>query len=76
MRAIVDGFVRTHAVHHTVCRVSQYELHALTPEHYRVITGLRRRTTQVVRTIVDAGVASGHHFTLAFISRNLSTGWW
>ena len=28
-------------------------------QHHRVITGLRRRTTQVVRDVVDAGLATG-----------------
>ncbi|QPG44824.1 MULTISPECIES: TetR/AcrR family transcriptional regulator [unclassified Rhodococcus (in: high G+C Gram-positive bacteria)] len=59
MRAIVDGFVRTHAVHHTVCRVAQYELHALTPEHYRTIAAIRRDTDAVIRAEIENGIAAG-----------------
>ncbi|ATQ29676.1 TetR family transcriptional regulator [Rhodococcus ruber Chol-4] len=59
LSTVIARFAEWQAEHHRRARVVQYELTALTPEHYRVITGLRRRTTQVVRTIVDAGVASG-----------------
>jgi hypothetical protein len=40
-------------------RVVEYELTALSPDHYRVIVGLRRKLTRHVREIVEAGVADG-----------------
>ena len=59
IRAIVDRFVRIHAVHHTTCRVAQYELHALSEEHYREIAEIRRRTDAVVREVISSGVDGG-----------------
>jgi len=59
LATIIRRFAEWQAENHSRARVVQYELTALTPEHYRVITGLRRRTTQVVRDVVDAGLASG-----------------
>ncbi|MFZ2526841.1 MAG: TetR/AcrR family transcriptional regulator [Rhodococcus sp. (in: high G+C Gram-positive bacteria)] len=59
LSTIIRRFAEWQAQHHRRARVVQYELTALTPEHYRVITGLRRRTTQVVRDVVDAGLATG-----------------
>lgn len=57
--ALIRAFGRWQATHHARARVVQYELTALTPEHYRTIVGLRRAITRVVRTVVDAGIASG-----------------
>ncbi|MEE2033221.1 TetR/AcrR family transcriptional regulator [Rhodococcus chondri] len=59
IQALVDSFVRIHAVHHTTCRVAQYELHALTDEHYREIAEIRRATDAVVRDMIQAGVDDG-----------------
>lgn len=56
IRVIVDRFVRIHAIHHTTCRVAQYELHALTEEHYREIAELRRATDTVIRDVLHRGV--------------------
>lgn len=64
IRAIVDRFVRIHAVHHTMCRVAQYELHALTGEHHRVIAEIRRATDTLIRTEIQRGVDAGA-FTVA-----------
>ncbi len=50
---------RIHAVHHTTCRVAQYELHALSEEHYREIAEIRRRTDAVVREVISSGVDIG-----------------
>lgn len=47
LTTIIRRFAEWQAENHSRARVVQYELNALTPEHYRVITGLRRRTTQV-----------------------------
>ncbi|WP_422627920.1 TetR/AcrR family transcriptional regulator [Rhodococcus sp. (in: high G+C Gram-positive bacteria)] len=62
--AIVDRFVRIHAVHHTMCRVAQYELHALTGEHHRVVAEIRRATDTLIRTEIQRGVDAGV-FTVA-----------
>lgn len=69
--AVVDGgvaarlgfavrtFVRWHAEHHTTARVVQYELSALGPEHYAEIVAMRRRTEEVLRELLEDGVAAG-----------------
>lgn len=59
LTTIIRRFAEWQAHNHRRARVVQYELTALTPEHYRIITGLRRRTTQVVRDVVDAGLVTG-----------------
>lgn len=63
LHSLISTFARWQAEHHGLARVVQYELNALTPEHYRTVVALRRRTTRVVRDAVDAGVQSGH-FTI------------
>ncbi|QMV24084.1 TetR family transcriptional regulator [Streptomyces sp. SCUT-3] len=57
--ALVRAFVRWHAERHTTARVVQYELHALSEEHYAEVAGLRRATEQVVRQVIEDGVAAG-----------------
>ncbi|MGO9505930.1 MAG: TetR/AcrR family transcriptional regulator [Mycobacterium sp.] len=59
LRAVVGEFARTQAAYHGRSKVVEYELKALSPEHYRVIVGLRRKLTRHIREIVDAGVADG-----------------
>ncbi|MER5970040.1 TetR/AcrR family transcriptional regulator [Streptomyces sp. NPDC002055] len=55
----VRAFVRWHAEHHTTARVVQYELGALSEEHYTEVVALRRRTDGAVRSIIEAGVDTG-----------------
>ncbi|MFF8787470.1 TetR/AcrR family transcriptional regulator [Streptomyces sp. NPDC015125] len=59
LRDAVRTFACWHAEHHTTARVIQYELQALSPEHYTEITGLRRRTDRVLRQIIQDGADSG-----------------
>ncbi|MGY5128672.1 TetR/AcrR family transcriptional regulator [Streptomyces nigrescens] len=59
LRDAVRTFARWHAEHHTTARVIQYELQALSPEHYTEITGLRRRTDRLLRQIIQDGADSG-----------------
>jgi AcrR family transcriptional regulator len=60
MRLIVERFVAWHARRHRVARVVQYELQALPENDYRAVIDLRRRTEQLVRDMISAGVSSGH----------------
>jgi AcrR family transcriptional regulator len=60
----VSRFVRWHAEHHTRARVVQYELTALHEDHYAEILVLRRRTGEILRSILEDGVATGE-FTLS-----------
>jgi AcrR family transcriptional regulator len=57
--AVVAEFARTQAAYHGRSRVVEYELTALSPDHYRVILGLRRKLTRHLREIVEAGAADG-----------------
>ncbi|GAA4664714.1 TetR/AcrR family transcriptional regulator [Streptomyces chumphonensis] len=59
LAAAVRTFVRWHAEHHTTARVVQYELSALGEEHYAEIVGLRRRSEDVMRTLLADGAAAG-----------------
>lgn len=59
LRAVVGEFARTQAAYHGRSKVVEYELTALSPEHYRVIVGLRRKLTRHIREIVAAGVGNG-----------------
>ncbi|WP_305093260.1 TetR/AcrR family transcriptional regulator [Prescottella sp. R16] len=59
LRTVVGAFAAWHAANHVRGRVIQYELTALSPEHYRTIVELRRQTTRIVRSIVDAGISAG-----------------
>ena len=59
MRRIVADFVAWHARRHTVARVVQYELHALPEHEYQVVADLRRRIEQIVRDVIEEGVAEG-----------------
>lgn len=59
LAAAVRSFVRWHAERHTTARVVQYELAALAPEHYEEIVGLRRRSEELVRGLLESGRAAG-----------------
>ncbi len=59
LEAIVREFTAWHARRHTIARVVQYELSALTPDHYEMIAELRRRTRNAVREVVEAGMRAG-----------------
>src|SRR5438094_9825282 len=59
LRSLVARFVAWHAHHHVAGRVSQYELAALTPDHYAEILTLRRQSTDVFRQAVVRGIDEG-----------------
>ena len=56
---LVRGLVSRAARHPTIARVCQYELSALTPEHYREIAAMRKGITDVFRFAVSRGLAAG-----------------
>lgn len=59
LRTIVDDFARWHAEHHTLARVVQHELGALTPDHLRQIATRRHAIEHLVREAIEAGVETG-----------------
>ena len=59
LAAYVRAFTWWHAEHHTRARIVQYELDALSPEHYAEVAGMRREIEEVLRTVLLAGVRDG-----------------
>jgi AcrR family transcriptional regulator len=59
VRGLVARHVAWHARHHTVARVCQYELAALSPEHHAVVLSLRHRFTALLHSAVTEGVRAG-----------------
>jgi AcrR family transcriptional regulator len=59
LRSVVAAFAIWHAENHKQARVVQYELHGLTPAHYRTIAPLRHQATDVLAEIVAGGVRGG-----------------
>lgn len=68
VRGLVTAHVTWHARHHTVARVCQYELAALTPEHLDVVLDLRQRFAAEVRDAVDRG-SREHVFDVPDVNR-------
>lgn len=56
---LVRAFVLHHALRHTASRVANFEMAALSPEHFDEIAGVRRRITDTVRAVVDDGILAG-----------------
>ena len=59
LAAIVSRYTAWHAHHHVAARVCQYELSALTSEHYEEILDLRHRTNDFFHDAVTRGIADG-----------------
>jgi AcrR family transcriptional regulator len=59
LRAIVSRYTAWHGRHHVAARVCQFELAALTAEHYDEILDLRHQTNAFFRDAVTRGVADG-----------------
>ncbi|HEY0935958.1 MAG TPA: TetR/AcrR family transcriptional regulator [Trebonia sp.] len=57
--SIVRAFALWHAERHTRARIVNYELAALTPEHYAVVNGIRHQITRELETVVEAGQRDG-----------------
>ncbi|WP_067837690.1 TetR/AcrR family transcriptional regulator [Nocardia lijiangensis] len=57
--AVIREFAIHHARAHTVARVINYELTALSPEHQREIKEIRRVIDSEVRSLIERGVAAG-----------------
>lgn len=59
LAALLGAMARYHAENRVRARVLNYEYAALGPAHRRTIGALRRQTTDLIRTVVDAGIAAG-----------------
>jgi AcrR family transcriptional regulator len=56
---IVRTHARFHAVHHTACRVANYELHSLLPRHRTEVQRSRKGMENVMHEAIRLGVVSG-----------------
>lgn len=59
LRSMVEAFTAWHAEHHTIARVVQYELAALTPEHLTEVATIRRAISAQIEQVLSDGVADG-----------------
>ena len=59
LKAVVSVFASWLAENRKQARVVHYELHGLTPAHFRAITSLRRQTSTLLADIVTGGVSAG-----------------
>lgn len=59
LRGMVSAFTVWHAEHHTVARVVQYELAALSPEHLAEVATYRRSISALMEQVLADGVGDG-----------------
>lgn len=59
LRAVIHDFAVNHARGHTRARIVNYELGALSPEHYVEIRDIRHRIETELRELVELGVSAG-----------------
>ncbi|WP_027863048.1 TetR/AcrR family transcriptional regulator [Marmoricola sp. URHB0036] len=59
LRSWMHDFCLHHARNHTSARIVNYELAALSEEHYAEIRGLRRQIEHLTRGLVEHGVRQG-----------------
>ncbi|HEU4948822.1 MAG TPA: TetR/AcrR family transcriptional regulator [Kribbella sp.] len=83
LRAMVVAFTAWHAEHHTIARVVQYELAALSPEHLAEVAAIRRSISAEVEQVLAAGAADGSfrvddlpRTTLAVLSLSIDVARW
>jgi len=83
LRAMVSAFTAWHAEHHTIARVVQYELAALSPEHLAEVATIRRAISTLIEQVLTDGVADGsfavddlHGTTLAVLSLSIDVARW
>ncbi|WP_107658246.1 TetR/AcrR family transcriptional regulator [Nocardia suismassiliense] len=81
--ALVRDFAIHHARAHTVARIINYELPALSPEHQREIKDIRHIIDAEVRTLIENGVAEGsfdnpnpHMAAVAILSLGIDLARW
>jgi len=59
LRGMISAFTAWHAEHHTIARVVQYELAALTPEHLAEVAAIRRAISSQVEQVLTDGIRDG-----------------
>jgi AcrR family transcriptional regulator len=83
LRSMVSAFTAWHAEHHTIARVVQYELAALSPEHFAEVATIRRAISALIEQVLADGVADGSFTvedlpgtTLAVLSLSIDVARW
>lgn len=83
LRAMVSAFTAWHAEHHTIARVVQYELAALSPEHFAEVATIRRAISTLIEKVLADGVSDGTFAvddlpgtTLAVLSLSIDVARW
>lgn len=83
LRAMVSAFTAWHAEHHTIARVVQYELAALSPEHFAEVATIRRAISALIEKVLTDGVSDGTFAvpdlpgtTLAVLSLSIDVARW
>lgn len=83
LRKVVHDFAVHHAHARTSARIVNYELTALTPEHFAEIRNLRRSIEQEIRDLVTQGVEAGvfdtpdpHMASIALLSLGIDIARW
>ncbi|WP_020393115.1 TetR/AcrR family transcriptional regulator [Kribbella catacumbae] len=83
LRAMVSAFTSWHAEHHTIARVVQYELAALSPEHFAEVATIRRAISTLIEQVLTDGVTNGTFkvddlpgTTLAVLSLSIDVARW
>ncbi|GAA1507590.1 TetR/AcrR family transcriptional regulator [Kribbella lupini] len=83
LRSMVSSFTAWHAEHHTIARVVQYELAALTPEHFAEVATIRRAISAQIEQVLADGVRDGSFTvedlpgtTLAVLSLSIDVARW
>jgi AcrR family transcriptional regulator len=59
LHAVIEAQTTWQARHHTTARVVEYDLPALSAEHYEEISSLRRKIAALVHGVLSEGVRSG-----------------
>ncbi|GAA1580512.1 TetR/AcrR family transcriptional regulator [Kribbella karoonensis] len=83
LRSLVAAFTAWHARHHTIARVVQYELAALSPEHLAEVATIRRAISSQIEQVLADGVQAGEFAvrdlpgtTLAVLSLSIDVARW
>ena len=83
LAAVTHAFALWHAREHTIARIVNYELAALSTAHFPIIAELRRAIEREMRDVVAAGIASGEFHSarpeatsLAILSLAIDLGRW
>jgi AcrR family transcriptional regulator len=83
LRSLVSAFTAWHAQHHTIARVVQYELAALSPEHLAEVAAIRRAISAQIEQVLADGVRDGSFAvddlpgtTLAVLSLSIDVARW